>query len=95
MARELVARAPSPARHFVIDAAALTDIDFSAGRTLRDLISEMRGKGVDVIIGRVSADLLADLNRLGIAEAIGDGKIFPTLHQALAAAGFVDKLRFG
>jgi len=95
MARELVARAPSPARHFVIDAAALTDIDFSAGRTLRDLVSEMKGKGVDVIMGRVSVDLRADLNRLGIAEAIGDGKIFPTLHQALGAAGVIDILRVG
>ncbi len=95
MARELVARAPSPARHFVIDAAALTDIDFSAGGTLRDLVSEMKGKGVDVIMGRVSVDLRADLNRLGIAEAIGDGKIFPTLHQALGAAGVVDILRVG
>ena len=95
MARELVARAPSPARHFVIDAAALTDVDFSAGRTLRDLVSELKEKRVDVIMGRVSADLLADLKRLGIAEAIGDGKIFPTLHQALAAAGVVDILRVG
>jgi len=55
----------------------------------------MKGKGVDVIMGRVSVDLRADLNRLGIAEAIGDGKIFPTLHQALGAAGVIDILRVG
>ncbi len=86
-ARELIAAAPSPVRRFVIDAGALTDIDFSAARAFSDLLAELRGKGVEVFIGRVSAELREDLERHGIVAALGAEKIFPTLHQALTAAG--------
>ena len=86
-ARELIARAPSPVRHFVIDAGALTDIDFSAARTLRDLLTELQAKKIEVVMGRVSADLREDLERHGIVAALGAEKIFRTLHEALAAVG--------
>jgi MFS superfamily sulfate permease-like transporter len=86
-ARDLIAAAPSPVRHFVIEAGAVTDIDFSAGRTLRDLVSQLKEKGIDVVMGRVSAELRADLEQHGIAEALGAENIFQTLHQALEAVG--------
>jgi SulP family sulfate permease len=86
-ARELVAKTPSPARHFVIDAGAITDIDYSAAGALRDLLAELKEKRIDVIIGRVSAGLRADLERHTIVEALGTEKIFPTLHEALEAIG--------
>ena len=86
-ARELIAKAPSPVRHFVIDAGALTDIDFSAARTLRDLLTELQAKKIEVVMGRVSADLREDLERHGIVAALGAEKIFRTLHEALAAVG--------
>jgi MFS superfamily sulfate permease-like transporter len=86
-ARELIAKTPSPARHFVIDAGAITDIDYSAAGALRDLLAELKEKRIDVIIGRVSAGLRADLERHTIVEALGTEKIFPTLHEALEAIG--------
>ncbi|MCI4680325.1 STAS domain-containing protein [Rhodoblastus acidophilus] len=86
-ARDLIAAAPSPIRHFVIDAGALTDIDFSAARSLRDLLAELATKNVEVVMGRVSADLRNDLDRHGIVEALGADRIFSTLHQALTAVG--------
>jgi MFS superfamily sulfate permease-like transporter len=94
-ARELIATAPSPVRGFVIDAGALTDIDFSAGRTFRDLLAELKDRQIDVVMGRVSADLRADLERHGIVEALGAEKIFRTLHQALEAVGVEVKSRIG
>jgi hypothetical protein len=57
------------ASDFVIDAGALTDIDFSAGRTFRDLLAELKARQIDVVMGRVSTDLRADLERHGIVEA--------------------------
>ena len=87
VARELTAKAPTQIRHFVIDAGAMTDIDFSAARTLRELLGELKEKRIDVVIGRVSAGLRSDLERHGIAGELGAENIFPTLHQALAAAG--------
>ena len=82
-------------RHFVIDAGALTDIDFSAARTFRDLISDLREKGIDVVMGRVSADLRADLDVHGLVAALGAEKVFSTLHEALAAVGVDVAARVG
>jgi MFS superfamily sulfate permease-like transporter len=86
-ASELIAKAPSPVRHFVIDAGAITDIDYSAAGALRDLFAELTEKRIDVVIGRVSAGLRSDLERHTIVETLGAGKIFPTLHQAFEAIG--------
>jgi SulP family sulfate permease len=94
-ARDLIAKAPSPVRHFVIDAAALTDIDFSAARTFHDLLGELREKQIEVVIGRVSANLRADLEQHALVEALGAEKIFSTLHEALAAVGVDGASRVG
>ena len=54
---------------------------------MHDLVCELKEKGIDVVMGRVSANLREDLERHGIADALGAGKIFKTLHEALEAAG--------
>src|SRR5262249_35131696 len=46
--RALVDNAPTPVRWFVLDAEALTDIDYSAGRTMSDLLGELATKNVCV-----------------------------------------------
>jgi hypothetical protein len=39
-----------------------------------------------MIFGRVSPYLRSDMDRHGITAAIGEGRIFTTLHEAIAAA---------
>ena len=39
-----------------------------------------------LILGRVSPFLRSDLDRHGITPAIGEARIFATLHEAIAAA---------
>lgn len=85
--RALVRGAPTPVRYFVVDAAPITDLDYSASRSLRDLVEEFEGKGIQMIFGRVSPYLRADMDRHGITAVLGDNHIFPTLHQALESAG--------
>jgi len=41
--------------------------------------------GVKLVFGRVNPYLRADMDRHGITAAIGEGSIFNTLHEALAA----------
>ncbi|WP_391527196.1 SulP family inorganic anion transporter [Burkholderia cepacia] len=84
---ELVDAAPVPARWFVIDAGAVTDIDYSAARTLTDLVRMLHARGIGVLFGRVNRYLRADMDRHRITEIVGASCIFPTLHQALEAAG--------
>jgi MFS superfamily sulfate permease-like transporter len=85
--RALVRDAPTPVRYFVVDAAPITDLDYSASRSLRDLVEELGAKGVQMIFGRVSPYLRADMDRHGITAVLGENHIFPTLHQALECAG--------
>jgi sulfate permease, SulP family len=84
--RALVTHAPAPVRWFVVDAGAITDIDYSAAHSLRDLVDELVRQKVGVIFGRVTPYLRSDMRRHGITAAIGETRIFATLHEAIAAA---------
>src|SRR5262249_20401545 len=74
--RALVDKAPTPVRWFVLDADAVTDIDYSAARTVCDLVGELASKNVRVAFARVSSFLRADLDRLGISAMLGEARIF-------------------
>ncbi len=82
----LVADAPTPVAHLVVDASAITAIDYSAARSLRDLIAALGARGVTVVFGRVSQYLRSDMDRHGITAVVGSAHIFPTLHEALEHA---------
>lgn len=84
--RSLVMHAPMPLRCFVVDAGAITDIDYSAARAVRDLVDDLARQRVRMIFGRVSAYLRSDMDRHCISAALGEAQIFPTLHEAIAAA---------
>jgi len=84
--RALVAHAPTPIRWFVVDAAAITDIDYSAAQSIRELLDDLARQKVGMIFGRVNFFLRSDMDRHGITADIGDTRIFATLHEAIAAA---------
>jgi sulfate permease, SulP family len=84
--RSLVDKAPASVRWFVLDAGTVTDLDYSAARTVRDLLGELTAKNVGVAFARVSAYLRADLDRHGISAKVGEARIFATLHEARRGA---------
>ena len=84
--RALVAHAPTPIHCFIVDAAAITDIDYSASQSLLELIEDLERRKVSMVFGRVNYYLRSDMDRHGITAVIGEGGIFPTLHEAIAAA---------
>jgi SulP family sulfate permease len=93
--RGLVAGAPEPVRWFVVDCAAVFDVDYTAARTVRDLISELTSARVGLVLARVNAFLRSDLVRHGVAAAVGEDRIFDTLHEALAAVSAGGRLAGG
>jgi len=84
--RELVAHAPTPVRWFVVDAGPMTDLDYSAACSMRDLIEDLQARRIELLFARVPPELQADLARHGILAALGPGKVFLTLHEALTVA---------
>jgi high affinity sulfate transporter 1 len=86
--RALVEHAPTPVHWLIVDAGAITDIDYSAAQSIRDLLDNLDQQGVQLVFARVSSYLKSDMDRHGITAAIGETQIFTTLHEAIAAAGF-------
>jgi SulP family sulfate permease len=85
--RSLVDHAPSPVRWLVIDSGAITDLDYSAARSVGELCETLKQNGVDVIFARVNQYLRSDMDRHGITPIVGANRIFSTLHEALLVAG--------
>jgi high affinity sulfate transporter 1 len=83
--RALVEAAPTPIRWLIVDAGAITDIDYSAAQAIRDLLDDLARQKVGVVFARVSPYLRSDMDRHRITAAIGETRIFTTLHEAIAA----------
>ena len=83
--RALVERAPTPVRWFIVDAGAITDIDYSAAQSIRDLLDDLARQRVGVVFARVNPYLRSDMDRHGITVATGEARIFATLHEAITA----------
>ncbi len=81
----LASEVPEPVRWLVGDAGAITSVDYSAARVLRDLQADLGGKGVTLVLVHAQKFLLADLVRHRLIDLIGPERVFGALHAALAA----------
>jgi len=85
--RSLVEQTPAPVTWLVVDAGAITSVDYSAARVLRELQDDLLRAGVVMLLVHAPASLQADLKRHRVQEVIGADHIFDTLHEALGAIG--------
>jgi sulfate permease, SulP family len=83
--RKLVTESRSPVSWLVVDAGAITSVDYTAGSALRQLTKELSEKGVTLVFAHVSPSLRADLDRQELTDAIGPNRMFETLRECLAA----------
>jgi sulfate permease, SulP family len=72
-------------RWVIIDSEAMTNIDYSAARVVRELHRDLADRGVVLVFARVAPALQADLDRHHITETVGPGHVFFRLHDALRA----------
>jgi high affinity sulfate transporter 1 len=66
-----------------VDTSAITAIDFSAGKALRDLQQELAKQDVTLVLARASADLRRNLDQLQLTEVIGKDRIFDSRKSCL------------
>jgi sulfate permease, SulP family len=74
-----------PVRWFVLNVEANVEVDFTALEALDALREEITRQGAVFALARVKQDLLARLQAFGLAEKIGQDRLFPTLPTAVAA----------
>ena len=81
----IVGPAPSPLRWLLVDAGAITHVDYSAARVVRELQKDLIACGVTLVFARVGPDLKPDFDRHHLTEVIGPDHIYDRLHHALSA----------
>jgi sulfate permease, SulP family len=84
-AHKLVTGSPFAVKWLVIDAGAITSIDYTAGGGLIELIKELAKKEVTLVFAHMNQNLMADLDRQELTEVIGPTRMFETLRECLAA----------
>jgi len=83
--RGLVAGAATPVKWLVVDAGAITGVDYSAARLLEELYRDLARRQIELLLVHAGAPLRADLRRHRLMNDVGADHIFDTLREALAA----------
>ncbi len=83
--RALAGGGPPHVRWLIVDAEAITNIDYTAARVILDLCKQLKRAGVVLAFARVAPSLRSDLIRHRLINVIGAELVFPRLHDALHA----------
>ena len=75
----------SPVRCVVLDAAAMVDVDYSGGLTLKQVVNELHDRGATLTVTQAEDSVRAELDRFGITEMIGADAYFDTVGDAVRA----------
>jgi SulP family sulfate permease len=81
----LIGPSPTTVRWLIVDAEAITNVDYSAARTVEGLKKDLTNAGVVFGFARVPWNTKADFDRHHLTECIGPSLIFGRLHGALDA----------
>ena len=82
---QVVQPMPSAVKWVVVDAEAMTHLDYTAARIVQGLKKSLTEAGVELAFARVPWDLKSDFDRHHVTEAIGPARLFNRLHDAVAA----------
>lgn len=84
----LLRNVSEPVRLVVLEASAIVEIDFTAAQVLRDLIRDCQAKDIVFAMARLESLRAQDaVKRFGIDAALGPGRIFHSVDEAVRALG--------
>jgi MFS superfamily sulfate permease-like transporter len=87
----LVGPSPTSVRWLIVDAEAITNVDYTAARVVQELKKDLTNAGVVFGFARVPWNTRADFDRHHLTEAIGPSMIFNRLHEAVDAYEKLEK----
>ena len=67
---------PSAVRWVVVDAEAMTHVDYTASRVVMQVKSNLTHAGIELAFARMPWDLRSDFDRHHLTETIGPARIF-------------------
>ena len=74
-----------PPSWICIDAAVISDIDYTGGETIRQLFGALQERGVTLVIAEPLPTVAAELDRYGTTALLGADLVFPTVIDAVRA----------
>jgi MFS superfamily sulfate permease-like transporter len=77
-------------RGICIDLAAVGDVDYSGGLTLREVAESLHGRGVRLVLTEVDPAVRTTLDRYGLADVLPPDAYFDTVGDAVRAFGGSD-----
>jgi MFS superfamily sulfate permease-like transporter len=83
--RKIIHRSSRAIRWFVIDCSAITSIDYSAARALKDLRQDLAEAGIVLALCRIQLRYHGELERMGLINLIGPHRVFDSRHHCLEA----------
>jgi sulfate permease, SulP family len=83
--RKLIEHPPSPVRWLVVDARAVTELDYSAGRALAELHHDLSKAGIVLVMIVAQVRHRDSLKRLGLVDLLGADRIFESRYDCVQA----------
>jgi SulP family sulfate permease len=83
--RTLVSQASEPVRTFIVDADAISDIDYTGMLALRNVTAELAGEGVKIGIARASHLVHHDLKHGDLLHQLGADHLYVSVSEAVHA----------
>jgi sulfate permease, SulP family len=83
-----VAKAPVHVKLLVIEASGMIAIDYTGSQILQETIANLKSRSIDVAIARLSdTGAVAEAERTGLLAAIGPGRVFKSVEEAVRQLG--------
>jgi MFS superfamily sulfate permease-like transporter len=83
-----LARAPAPVKLLVIEAGGMIAIDYTGSKILQQTIAGLKDRSIDVAIARLSDEAaMAEAEQTGLLAAIGPGRVFRSVEEAVRQLG--------
>ncbi len=91
--QRLVYGAAVPVKFFILEARAITEIDYSASETIRDVVKALSRQQVVTIVSGLAPNVKCQFDRDGLTTLIGADRFFNHLEEALAIVSGEDFLK--
>jgi MFS superfamily sulfate permease-like transporter len=82
---QLIDRAATPVRWFVLDAEAMVDVDTTGAGVLRQAITLLKGRGITFAVSRADRPFREWLEKYELMELIDQKRFYPTNWHAAEA----------
>jgi len=74
-----------PLSWFCLDAEAMPDVDYTGAQTLRQVHDELAEHGIRFVVTRAETKVVAQFERYGLLDLLGEDALFPTIRAVVAA----------